>query len=127
MNEARNALGNETINAVLSRATELAGSNVNINQLETLQTSGEDALATVEQGSNTLIIRRGVRDSRNLPFNPKFSVCGKLSAMSDASASPDLLIDSTLAGKSSEIIKSLSLTLGIPTVSLTYGNPDDLG
>merc|ERR1719422_603704 len=103
VNEARNALGNETINAVLSRATELAGSNVNINQLETLQTSGEDALATVEQ------------------------VCGKLSAMSDASASPDLLIDSTLAGKSSEIIKSLSLTLGIPTVSLTYGNPDDLG
>ena len=47
--------------------------------------------------------------------------------MSDASASPDLLIDSTLAGKSSEIIKSLALTLGIPTVSLTYGNPDDLG
>ena len=57
----------------------------------------------------------------------QISVCGKLSAMSDASASPDLLIDSTLAGKSSEIIKSLSLTLGIPTVSLTYGNPDDLG
>ena len=50
MNEARNALGNETINAVLQRATELAGSNVNINNLETLQTSGEDALATVEQG-----------------------------------------------------------------------------
>ena len=76
MNEARNALGNETINAVLSRATELAGSNVNINQLETLQTSGEDALATVEQGSNTLIIRRGVRDSRNLPSILNFQYAG---------------------------------------------------
>ena len=76
MNEARNALGNETINAVLSRATELAGSNVNINQLETLQTSGEDALATVEQGSNTLIIRRDVQDSRNLPSIPNFQYAG---------------------------------------------------
>ena len=76
MNEARNALGNETINAVLSRATELAGSNVNINQLETLQTSGEDALATVEQGSNTLIIRRGVQDSRKLPSILNFQYAG---------------------------------------------------
>ena len=76
MNEARNALGNETINAVLSRATELAGSNVNINQLETLQTSGEDALATVEQGSNTLIIRRDVQDSRNLPSILNFQYAG---------------------------------------------------
>ena len=80
MNEARNALGNETINAVLSRATELAGSNVNINKLETLQTSGEDALATVEQGSNILVIRMrnrlGARDSRNLHSILNFQYVG---------------------------------------------------
>ena len=47
-------MGNETIDAILQRATALAGANVNIKRLESLQTSGEDALATVEQGCNYL-------------------------------------------------------------------------
>jgi len=42
-------------------------------------------------------------------------------------AGPDLMLDTTWAGESSEAVRSVALTLGIPTVSMAYGNKDDMG
>jgi len=44
----------------------------------------------------------------------------------DAGQSPDLILDLTKGGVNSEVVKSLSLTLGIPTVAGTYGSQGDL-
>ena len=48
-------------------------------------------------------------------------VCGKLDSMLDAGTSPDLVLDLTKTGISSESVKMLSLTLGLPTVSAAFG------
>ncbi len=40
---------------------------------------------------------------------------------------PDLMMDTTLAGKTSEAVRSLALALGIPTVSMAYGDKEDMG
>ena len=48
--------------------------------------------------------------------------------MLDAGTPPDLLLDLTKLGMSvsSEVVKSISLTLGLPTVSATYGDRKDI-
>jgi len=53
-------------------------------------------------------------------------VCGKLDSMLDSGSPPDLVLDLTQAGISSEVIKSLSLTLGLPTVSASMGEVGDI-
>ena len=58
----------------------------------------------------------------NLPF----TVCGALDMMIDEGNPPDLILDLSLGGISSEVIKSLSLTLGIPTVTSTMGEEGDI-
>ena len=46
--------------------------------------------------------------------------------MIDEGNPPDLILDLSLGGISSEVIKSLSLTLGIPTVTSTMGEEGDI-
>ena len=46
--------------------------------------------------------------------------------MLDSGSPPDLVLDLTQAGISSEVIKSLSLTLGLPTVSASMGEEGDI-
>jgi len=53
-------------------------------------------------------------------------VCGELDAMLDSGSPPDLVLDLTLSGISSEVVKSLSLTLGLPTVSAALGEEGDI-
>ena len=46
--------------------------------------------------------------------------------MIDEGTPPDLVLDFTLGGMTSEVIKSLSLSLGLPTVTSTLGEEMDL-
>ena len=48
-------------------------------------------------------------------------VCGKLDTMLDSGTPPDLVLDLTKTGISSEAVKMLSLTLGLPTVAAAFG------
>ena len=42
--------------------------------------------------------------------------------MIDTRSPPDLVLDMTHSGVNSDVIKSLSFTLGLPTVTSTMGN-----
>ena len=46
--------------------------------------------------------------------------------MIDGGTPPDLVLDLTKSGISSEVVKSLSLTLGLPTVAATFGEEGDI-
>ena len=54
------------------------------------------------------------------------TVCASIDSMIDGGTPPDLLIDLAYGGTNSEVTKSLSATLGIPTVSSTMGQEDDI-
>ena len=53
-------------------------------------------------------------------------VCSRLSDMVDAGNSPDILLDTTSTGLFSNAVKSLTNSLGIPTISMSYGEPESL-
>ena len=53
-------------------------------------------------------------------------VCAALDTMIDAGAAPDLVLDYSNGGINSEVMKSLSLSLGLPTVSSTMGEQGDI-
>ena len=53
-------------------------------------------------------------------------VCGELDSMIDSGSPPDVVLDLSTSGDSSEVVKSLSLTLGLPTVSSTMGEAGDI-
>ena len=46
--------------------------------------------------------------------------------MIDAGTPPDLVLDLTYGGVTSGVVKSLSLTLGLPTVTSTIGEVGDI-
>ena len=46
--------------------------------------------------------------------------------MLDAETPPDLVLDLTKIGISSEVVKSFSLSLGLPTVSAAFGAEGDI-
>ena len=46
--------------------------------------------------------------------------------MIDSGSPPDLVLDLSTAGESSEVVKSLSLTLGLPTVTSAMGGPGNI-
>ena len=46
--------------------------------------------------------------------------------MIDSGAAPDVVLDLSTGGDTSEVAKSLSLTLGLPTVSTTMGEAGDI-
>jgi ionotropic glutamate receptor len=53
-------------------------------------------------------------------------ICRELDSMIDSGAAPDVVLDLSAGGDTSEVAKSLSLTLGLPTVSTTMGEVDDI-
>ena len=53
------------------------------------------------------------------------SVCSGLDKMIDAKAPPDIVLDATQTGDASDAIKSLTSSLGIPTISMSYGGKFD--
>ena len=46
--------------------------------------------------------------------------------MIDEGSPPDLVLDFTLGGTTSEVMKFLSLSLGLPTVTSTMGEEEDI-
>ena len=46
--------------------------------------------------------------------------------MIDSGTPPDVVLDLSTAGDTSEVVKSLSLTLGLPTVSSSMGKVGDI-
>jgi len=54
------------------------------------------------------------------------NICGTLDSMIDAGTPPDVVLDFSYGGMSSEVIKSLSLSLGLPTVSTSMGEEGDI-
>ena len=46
--------------------------------------------------------------------------------MIDSGTAPDVVLDLSTGGDTSEVAKSLSLTLGLPTVSTTMGEAGDI-
>ena len=53
-------------------------------------------------------------------------VCARLDTMIDGGNPPDLVLDLTLGGVKSEVTKSISLSLGLPTVTSTMGEEGDI-
>ena len=53
-------------------------------------------------------------------------VCAEFDQMVDKGNPPDLVLDFTKMGMKSEVLKSLSLTLGLPTVSGSLGAENEL-
>ena len=51
-----------------------------------------------------------------------YEVCDTLDKMIDIENPPDVVLDFTYGGMNSEVLKSISLTLGLPTVTTTIGN-----
>ena len=46
--------------------------------------------------------------------------------MIDSGSPPDVVLDLSTAGDSSEVVKSLTRTLGLPTVSSSFGEAGDI-
>ena len=54
-------------------------------------------------------------------------MCAALDSMLDSGSPPSLVLDLTTGGVSSEVAKSLSLTLGLPTVTSSQAqDPEDI-
>ena len=58
--------------------------------------------------------------------NYSISVCSKLGEMVDAETPPDFVLDTTSTGVFSDAIKSLTNSLGIPSVATSYGGVGEL-
>lgn len=54
------------------------------------------------------------------------ALCAKLDAMIDSGTPPDVIIDSTRAGIMADVVKTMSWTLGYPTLSTSYGEKGDI-
>ena len=92
-----------------------------INQKSMVTLMDEEPFKAVE-GSKYLVV------FISLTFNMKMSnsVCGELDSMIDNGTPPDLVLDLSMGGPTSDVVKSLSLTLGLPTVSSTMGEAEDI-
>ena len=53
-------------------------------------------------------------------------VCVELDSMISAGSPPDLVLDFTLIGEASEVMKKISLNLGLPTVTTALGEEAEL-
>ena len=109
-------------NSVAERALEAAlryldkNSEAIVGKKSAVEVDGGEAQVTVERGSYlylTIFFKSSV-------------VCAELDLMLDAGSPPDLLLDLTKVGIASEVVKSLSVTLGLPTVASAYGEEGDI-
>ena len=110
--------------SVARSGVEGAVNYVTRNQLSTvtattlLEVQEEEPSNTADQGDN------------NHPCVSQYTlppVCAALDSMLDAGSPPSLVLDLTTGGVSSEVVKSLSLTLGLPTVTSSQAqDPEDI-
>ena len=56
----------------------------------------------------------------------KEEFCNKYNAMIDNETPPDLVLDSTRSGTISKVVKMMSKKLGLPTLSMSYGQMEDI-
>ena len=54
------------------------------------------------------------------------TVCAELDSMISAGTPPDLVLDLTVAGETSEVMKKISLDLGLPTVTSASGEEREI-
>ena len=54
------------------------------------------------------------------------TVCGELDSMISSGSPPDLVLDFSLTGKTSEVMKHLSRNLGLPTVTSAIGEEREI-
>ena len=54
------------------------------------------------------------------------TVCSELDTMISAGTPPDLVLDFTLLGETSEVMKKISLNLGLPTVTSAIGEEREI-
>jgi ionotropic glutamate receptor len=94
----QNKIAKETISVALSQPM----SGVTIANQETLESDTADVMVAIEQ------------------------LCSKLTSMIDANNPPDIILDSTRAGVMSDVVKTMSWTLGLPTLSTSYGEEGDI-
>ena len=59
-------------------------------------------------------------------FSLLCAACAELDTMIDEGNPPDIVLDLTLGGMTSEVMKSISKTLGLPTVTSTMGEEEDI-
>ena len=85
-----------------------------------VEVKGSDGYVTVEKGLNL-----NMRIKRYY-IGVLILVCGELDSLLDLGTPPDLVLDLTKNGISSEAIKLLSLSLGLPTVSAAFGEEGDI-
>ena len=90
-----------------------------VGKLSMVEVEGSEPYRTVEKGFN-------YNNHSNNISNFVLVVCDKLDYMIDAGTPPDLVLDLTKPGISSEIVKSLSLRLGLPTVAAAFGEEGDI-
>ena len=87
----------------------------------------QGAIQYAEQnGFGTVGASKFVKLTDELKVETKDRVCAAIDAMIDEGNPPDLVLDLSQGGISSEVIKSLSLTLGLPTVTSTMGEEGDI-
>lgn len=102
VNDEGNKVAKDSVETALQHVQKTASMGTTLKTTEAIDSEQSDVYAAIEQ------------------------VCGKLETMIDANTPPDLILDTSRAGVLSEVVKSLSLTLGIPTVSMSYGEDGDL-
>ena len=88
---------NETINALVQYIGSTNSLGMEIGSLKTVHGDGTNIVNGVEQ------------------------VCSQLASMIEAGTPPDLILDTTKVGDFSDPIKSLTKSLGLPSVALSYG------
>ena len=81
----------------------------------------EEPSQTADKGDTCVVIITTPASQYTMP------VCAALDSMLDSGTPPSLVLDLTTGGVSSEVVKSLSLTLGLPTVTSSQAqDPEDI-
>ena len=84
--------------------------------------SNFSAIIAKFQGLILIFIHTPFHVCLNLNKYMSILACGIMDEMIDTRSPPDLVLDMTHGGVNSDVIKSLSFTLGLPTVTSTMGN-----
>ena len=90
-------LANETISTLVRYIAATSSLGMEVGDLKSVQGDNVDVVSGVEQ------------------------VCSQLAAMIDAGTPPDVVLDTTKAGDFSDPVKSLTKSLGLPSVALSFG------
>ena len=109
--DATNTVAEEAVEAAVTSLEQ--SNNVLVTNTSVMKLEGSAVeFVAVEKCNNQLCCIKVTR---------LYLVCNKLDAMLDNGSPPDLLLDLTMLGKAIKVVKSLSLNLGLPTVSTALG------